>query len=325
MTNATTPYSIVVVSYNTLEMTEACIRSVLTEAQSNDFELIVIDNASNDGSADMIEKEFAHQVRLIRSPHNLGFAKANNVAAEEATGELLLLLNPDTVVLDHAIDCLVEFAAEHDDADVWGGRTVFADGSLNATSCWRFMSLWSVFAQAIGLSALLRQSDIFNAEAYGGWKRDHVREVDFITGCFLLIRRGLWQRLGGFDESFFMYAEEADLCYRARKLGAQPLFTPEATIIHFGGASESVLSGKIERLFSGKITFMKKHWPVPKRIVGANLFKLYTLVRICGYSLAYLLRRSERHRVATREWSKVWRTRHKWSEGYSMQHGTDPC
>src|SRR5690606_35725860 len=123
-----------------------------------------------------------------------------------------------------------------------------------------------VFCVATGLSSLFRGSSLFNPEGYGGWKRDTVREVDIVSGCFFLIRRELWERLGGFDPAFFMYGEEADLCLRARKLGARPMVTPEATIVHYGGASERVRADKMVRLLQAKALLIRRHWgPVAAR------------------------------------------------------------
>ena len=310
--------SILIVSYNTRDMTIACLRSIMDQARDETFEVIVVDNTSTDGSADEIERQFS-DVTLIRSPHNLGFARANNLAAVHAKGEYILLLNPDTVVLDRAVDRIVEFARSHPDARIWGGRTVFEDGSLNPTSCWAYMTLWSLSCQATGLSTMLPGSTLSNPEAYGGWNRDSVREVDIVTGCFLLADRKMWNCLDGFDRDFFMYAEEADLCYRAHKKGAQPKFTPAATIIHYGGASEVVLCEKVKKLFCGQITFLNKHWPTPKRGLGVNLIKLYALVRMFGYFAATLLTRSERHKAASREWRNVWLERNQWMHGYPSQ------
>ena len=250
--------SIIIVSYNTIDMTLDCIRSVVEQTDPQSYELIVIDNASADGTVEKISSDFP-SVKLIDSKENLGFARANNLAASQANGDRILLLNPDTVILDHAIDKLVAFAADHPDAKMWGGRTVFSDGSLNPTSCWRFMSLWSLFTQAVGLSSLLRKKDFFNREGYGSWKRDNVREVEIVTGCFLLIDRELWDQLEGFDDAFFMYAEEADLCYRARALGARPLLDPDATIVHYGGGSQTAGADKVSRLFTGKSKYLRKH------------------------------------------------------------------
>jgi N-acetylglucosaminyl-diphospho-decaprenol L-rhamnosyltransferase len=225
--------SVLIVSYNTKDMTLACIESVRKFAGRTEQEIIVVDNASIDGSADAIEKNFP-DIRLLRSTVNLGFAGANNLAAQHASAPFILLLNPDTLVLDNGIERLLSFAQLHPEAGIWGGRTFFADMSLNPSSIWRFMSLWSLFSQAIGFSKIFNKNSIWSSESYGGWARDSIRDVDIVTGCFFLIERTLWEKLGGFDLQFFMYAEEADLCFRARKLGARALFTPDATIIHYG-------------------------------------------------------------------------------------------
>ncbi len=245
--------SVIVVSYNTRAMTIDCIASVL-EQTSVPYELIVLDNASPDGSAAAIAGAFPPEsgVRLIASPENLGFARGNNVAAREATGDYILLLNPDTLVLDHAIDRLVAFAGRVPEAGIWGGRTLYDDGSLNPFSCWGRMTAWSLTCRLLGLTAIFRSSEFFNPEVYGAWPRDSEREVDIVTGCLFLIARETWDRLGGFDPAFVMYGEEVDLCLRARAAGLRPAITPEATIIHYRGASEKVRSDKMVRLLRSK-------------------------------------------------------------------------
>jgi len=210
--------SILVISYNTQAMTLACLASIAAETRVP-HEVIVLDNASPDGSASAIAERFP-AMRLIASETNHGFARGNNIAAREARGRYLLLLNPDTVVLDHAIDRLVAFAERTPEAGIWGGRTVFADGRLNPMSVFADQTLWSVFCRTSGLALAFRGSPLFNPEEYGAWPRDAEREVDAVQGCFLLIRRDLWEALGGFDASFVMYGEEADLCRRARARGA---------------------------------------------------------------------------------------------------------
>src|SRR5262245_16826178 len=145
--------SILVISYNTAEMTLACLDSVAAETRETAYEIIVVDNASSDGSADAVAA--AHpEIRLIRSDENMGFARANNVAAKTAKGDVLLLLNPDTVVLDGAIDRLVAFAKARPKARIWGGHTVFGDGSPNPSNCWRRMDLWNLLCRATGLTGL---------------------------------------------------------------------------------------------------------------------------------------------------------------------------
>jgi GT2 family glycosyltransferase len=304
--------SIIVVSWNTRAMTLECLDSIIAETRDTPYELIVIDNASSDGSADAIAA--AHpQARLLRSDENLGFARANNVAAREARGARLLLLNPDTVVLRGAIDRLVRFAQARPEAGIWGGRTLFADGALNPACCWRDISLWNLFCRAAGLTGLFPRSALFNSEAYGGWLRDDEREVDIVQGSFFLIDAALWRRLDGFDETFVMYGEEADLCLRARAMGARPRMTPEAEIIHYGGASQTVRADRTVRLLKAKNTIIAKHWRNPARGMGLWLSAMWPLSRSLAGRAAGLVGRGDGGGV----WSEVWRRRNEWRDGYA--------
>lgn len=307
--------SIIIVSYNTREMTLECIGSVITETEEARYEIIVIDNNSNDGSADGIRSAFP-EIELIACEENLGFGRANNLAIKRAHGRRILLLNPDTVVLDRAIDRLVSFANETPACGVWGGRTVFGDGSLNPYSCWRRMTLWNLTCFALGLSRLASKSAIFNSEAYGGWDRSTVGHVDIVTGCFLLINRSLWEELGGFDPAFFMYAEESDLCHRARKMGARPVITPTATILHYGGLSETSTEKKVVNIFRGKITLMNRHWSPFSRRAGRALFLLSALLRWSAYSASARLTSGASARRNIELWRKVWLRRREWINGY---------
>lgn len=310
--------SIVVVSYNTREMTLECLRSVFTQTQSTTFEILVVDNESSDGSADAIASEFP-QVRLIRSGANLGFARANNVAAEQAQGDYLLLLNPDTVILDRAIDKVLQFATEHPEARIWGGRTVFADGSLNPASCWGCMTPWNLFCNTLGLTKLFPHSELFNSEAYGRWQRDQVRQVDIVTGCFLLIRRDFWNELKGFNPLFFMYGEEADLCLRARRNGARPMVTPTATLIHYGAASETVEVDRVVKIWKGKTTLIRQHWPRSLVWFGVGCQLLTPLSRGVLLRLAGTFLRRPRLIEKGKMWSGLWQRRHEWVNGYQTQ------
>lgn len=300
--------SIIVVSYNTCAMTMACLASVMAETFDASFELIVVDNASIDGSAAAIAA-LCDQVRLIALTENIGFASANNLAARRARGEFLLLLNPDTVVLDNAIDRLATYATANPAAGIWGGRTLFGDGTLDPTSVWARMTPWSMTTRALGLDRAFPASAFFNPEGYGGWTRDSLRSVDIVTGCFLLIRTELWERLGGFDRAFFMYGEEADLCLRAAKLGARPLFVPTATIIHYGGASERTQAGKVEKLFRAKVTLMRRHWSAPARAFGKAMLAAWPLSRLIAATLL-----GRRPQAAL--WREVWSRRTIWLAGY---------
>ena len=302
--------SILIVSYNTREVTLDCLRSLYAHPPAVPFEVILLDNDSADGSVEAVAAEFP-QVKLIASRENTGFAGGNNIAAGEAGGRRLLLLNPDTIVLDGSLDALWAFAERDSGRGIWGGRTLFEDGSLNPTSCWGRITPWSLFCSAAGLTWLFPRSRLFNPEAYGGWQRDSEREVDIVTGCFLLIDRALWQRLGGFDPTFFMYAEEADLCLRASRLGYRPAVTPAAEIIHLGGRSESSPVEKVIKTTRGRVTLIRKHWPAGKRALGLALFRGWALSRAIGSHVA-----RDRHGGSSDKWKTIWGRRAEWLKGY---------
>lgn len=278
----------------------------------------MVDNASADGSAAAIAAKFP-EMTLIAEAANHGFAAAHRIAVRRARGRWLLLLNPDTEVGPGAIDRLLAFAHATPEAGIWGGRTLFADGSLNPASCWGRMTLWSLACQAAGLTALFRGSPFFNPEGYGGWDRGSVREVDIVSGCFLLIRRALWDRLGGFDLGFEMYGEEADLCLRARALGVRPMVTPEATILHHGGASEPVRAGKLVRLMRAKTALVRRHFPPLSRAPALALLRLWPLSRrVVWAGIAPVTGRAH-HRESAAVWAELWARRDVWWEGYDLQ------
>ncbi len=300
--------SILVISYNTRKMTLACLRSIAAETRVP-HEVIVVDNASDDGSAAAIAAEFP-RVTLLAEAENHGFARGNNLAATRARGDYLLLLNPDTVVRDGAIDRLLAFAEARPEARIWGGRTVFGDGRLNPASCWRRMTLWNIFCRTAGLTGLFPHSNLFNSEALGGWERDSEAQVDIVSGCFLMIARHDWQALGGFDPEFHMYGEEADLCLRAtRKLGAAPRVTPEATIVHYGGASERVRVDKVVRVLCAKAELIERHIPPWQRGMARLLFRSWPLTRRLGAGL-------KRGGESAAVWREVWTRRAEWERGF---------
>ena len=306
--------SILVVSYNTRAMTLDCLRSIAAETRTP-HEVIVVDNASPDGSAAAIAEAFPAAV-LLAEAANHGFAAANNLAARHARGEYLLLLNPDTVVLDRALDRLLAFAREKPEAMIWGGRTLFADMSLNPDSCWQRLTLWNSFCRVTGLTAIFPDSGLFNAERYGGWQRDSVRAVDIVQGSLLMIRRATWETLGGFDPAFFMYGEEADLCLRARRLGADPHITPEASIIHYGAASDTVRADRMERLLAAKMGLIRRHFPPWQRPLGELLFSLWPLSRLIATRAAATVTGSPELRATSEVWAEVWARRRRWKKGY---------
>lgn len=311
--------SILIVSYNTRVMTLAALDAVAKRTHGLTYEVIVVDNASNDGSADAIAN---HQVepQLVTLSKNVGFAEGTNRAAEIARGEYLLLLNPDTLVLDGAIDNLVAFARAAPDAKIWGGRTLFADCRLNPSSCWGRMTLWNLFCRASGLTGLFPNGELFNGEALGGWPRHTIREVDIVSGCFFLIKRDFWNALGGFDPKFFMYGEEADLCLRGRSRGARPMVTPAATIVHYGGASENARADKMVKLLAAKASLINRHFSKHTRSAGLALLAGWPLSRWLALSVIGAVTGSSTMQDAAAVWQQIWNRRAEWQAGYVPLH-----
>jgi len=197
------------------------LESIFKETTTINFEVIVIDNASHDGTGEAIMENFP-QVKLLVSKENHGFAQGCNLAAKNACGEYILLLNPDTVVIDRAVERLFAFARANPEAGIYGGRTIFPDGRLNPDFCYRKKTLWSLFCQAFGLTKLFRNTNLFNPEPYGSWKYDSVREVDIITGCFLMVKTELWRQLKGFNPCFLCLVKKLTSVYELKNMGLSP-------------------------------------------------------------------------------------------------------
>lgn len=301
--------SIILVSYNTADYTIRALESVYAQTHG-DFEVIVVDNASSDDSVKKIKDNFP-QIKLIESKTNLGFAGGVQLGTKASIGKYFLLLNPDTIVLDQAIDRLLQFAKQYANNGIWGGVTLNNDLSINTQHAWSQPSFRNLLFSALGLEKLLNKSCFFNHSNYGCWTRNTIKEVDIISGCFFLITRELWDKLGGLDTTFFMYAEEADFCLKAKKLGYQPIVNPEARIIHHGGVSHSRFSGKLIKLLKGKVELINRHIPAWKKPIYKSLLYLYVFNK---YFMHKLLKRNTEQSM---EWQIVFDQRQQWLKGYS--------
>ncbi len=250
--------SIIIVNWNTKDILCDCLRSIYEQAGEVDFEVIVIDNASTDSSAEMVKKEFP-QVILIENLENRGFAAANNQGMALAQGRYVLLLNSDTIVLNDAIVKTVSFANAHLDAAVVGCRVLNPNRTLQPT-CFMFPSVLNMALSSSYLYKLFPKNKFFGREQMTWWNRDEAREVDVVSGCFMLVRRKAIEQVGLMDEQFFMYAEETDWCYRFKQSGWKILFTPDAEIIHLHKASTKQIKPLMVLQLRGSILlFLKKH------------------------------------------------------------------
>lgn len=304
---------IVLVSYNTAEYTKRAIESVYAETTETDFNIIMVDNDSKDNSEELIASKFP-DVKIIQTGANLGFAGGVNIGAKASDSRYILLLNPDTVILDGAIDKLMSYAEKTPTAGIWGGITLNNDLSLNPNNARARLSFKTLLFSALGLSKAFNKSCYFNHDNYGCWDRKSEREVDVVTGCFFLTPRVLWEELEGLDETFFMYAEEADYCIRAIKKGYQPRVTPEARIIHHGGVSEVNLSGKMLKLLKGKAELINKHAKNWEKPIHKGLLQLHVLNKLISLKLLSLVKKDKQ--ASLNEWQIVYGQRKEWLKGY---------
>jgi GT2 family glycosyltransferase len=285
-----TDLAIIIVSWNTEALLRDCLRSVYDQLPPNTG-VIVVDNASRDGSVDMVRQEFP-QALLICNPENVGFARANNQGIATSAAQYILLLNSDTVVKAGALQRLVDFMDAHPQVGAAGPMILNPDGSLQ-TSCYPFPSvkreLWRLF-----------HLDTFRA--YGVYAMDRwrsaEREVDHILGACLILRAEALAQTGLLDEDYFMYSEELDLCYRIKLKRWKLVWVPEAQVIHYGGQSTKQTAQKMFiELYRSKVLYFRKHHPGQTPLYKLVL-ALASLFRLGLAPLAYLTRRGETARMA---------------------------
>jgi N-acetylglucosaminyl-diphospho-decaprenol L-rhamnosyltransferase len=296
---------IVVVTYNTRELAGPLLGDLRRELSGRPgSEVVVIDNASTDGSADAVAADFP-EFELRRFDTNVGFARAVNAGAQGARTRWLLLVNPDARVDEGAIGRLLDAAAAKPAHGLYGGRFVDVRRGTNEDSVAVLPSLANLASFATGLAPILRRL---------GWRAGPARlansavdvEVDALPGTFLLAETEAWQEIGGFDERFFMYAEDLDLCVRMAATGRRPLYVPAAGIRHIGGASST--SGRKEVLqLTSLTTFVRTHWSPAAAAAGCRLLMI-------GVGL----RRTARLPFRTPEgrWETAWRERNRWLAGW---------
>jgi N-acetylglucosaminyl-diphospho-decaprenol L-rhamnosyltransferase len=274
--------SAAVVSFNTRALLERCLEG-LQRQDGVSLETIVVDNGSTDGSVEMVRDRFP-SVQIIELGENAGFARANNVAFERCRGEFVLLLNSDAFIPQDGLAELVAAAWRHPDAAAVGPRLLNEDGSLQR-SAWPFPAAWRILLEAFGVHRPLRRLGL--VEDLGIWGHNEERAVDFLIGACLLLRRTALAEVGGFDEEFWLYGEEADLERRMTARGWRVVFTPAIEVTHVGGASSGVSAVRLRHFYSGQMRFLRKHggrfsWPVARfaLLAGSLLRRRWVPARV---------------------------------------------
>ncbi|MFD0869516.1 glycosyltransferase family 2 protein [Paenibacillus residui] len=252
--------SIIILNYNTCELTLKALRSVYASRTGYQFEVILIDNASSDSSVEKIREEFP-QVQLIENQENVGFAIANNQGMRIAAGRYILLLNSDTIVQTDTLEIMVRFMDEHPDVGASGCKVILPDGSLDKACRRGFPTLSASFYYAFGISKLFPHVPRFNQYQLGYLNPDEEYPVDCLVGAFMLVRRKAIDEVGLLDEQFFMYGEDVDWCYRIKQAGWTNYYYPKTHIIHYKGASSRKRPLKIVYEFHRAMyLFHRKHF-----------------------------------------------------------------
>ena len=277
--------SIIIISFNTREILTDCVKSVIKYTKGISYEIIIVDNDSKDGSLERIkELEKKHkEVILIDAKANIGFGRANNLGAKKAKGEYLLLLNSDTLVFDNAIAKSLENLKKIPDAGVYTCKLLNADKSVQASGGF-FPTFGNVFAWQFFIDDLpLIGSHIpsFHPKLSS---YDRNKQMDWVTGAFMIIPKKVFDEVGGFDENIFMYTEEMELCFRLGKLGYKTIYQITPAIIHLGGASGGsvfALTSEIKNM----IYFWKKHQPKWQLPFIKSFFFIGSLLRLLIFGI----------------------------------------
>lgn len=269
--------AIIIISFNVCKLLKECLESIYRETTRTRFEIWVIDNLSRDDSVRMLKESFP-EVHLIENQENLGFTRANNQAIAKCQSDLVLLLNPDTLIQDGALDKMVQFMDEHPDVGVSGCRVLNPDGSLQLACRRSIPSPKVAFYRLSGLSRLFPNSKVMAKYNLTYLDPDKPHEVDAVSGAFLLIRKQVVDRIGMLDETFWIFGEDIDWCIRAKKAGWKVMYYPDARILHYKGIGCGTNSRKTSyEFYRAMYLFHRKHFakdcsPITNGLIYIGIF-----------------------------------------------------
>jgi len=303
--------SIVIVSWNTREMLRNCLNSIPSQKEGPAIEIIVVDNDSSDGSADMVAEHFPAVV-LIQNSSNLGFAKATNQGLRAASGGFFLLLNSDTIVHGDVIADSLRFMISRPEIGMMGCKVLNEDGSTQMT-CSRFPSFLNLLLQTLGLNRLSRPAWLQRYQMLD-WERDDERDVDVISGCYLMVRKETLDEIGLLDENFFLYGEETDWCRRCSLSDWRLVFAPVGCITHFGSGSSRQLNYRRDLMLSeGTVRLHRKHggllagFVIWALLLSFNLSRsVYWTIKAALDAKKFSIDRASHFRQITRKFNTAW-------------------
>ncbi len=286
--NSSIAVSIIIVNYNVRDFLVQCLNSIFNSKTSFLFEVIVVDNNSTDDSVEFLHKTFP-VVNVLELKKNSGFSYANNKGFEASKGKYLLFLNPDTVLQEDTLQTMYDFMEKTPKVGIAGCKVLNADGTIQLACRRGFPTPWVAFTKLFGLQKLFPKSRLFGRYNLTYLDPDEFSYVDAISGSFMFIRRELFAKLGGFDTSFFMYGEDLDICYRAKKSGMEVAYVPTTSIIHYKGQStiRSIIDNKYH-FFKSMEIFSKKHFSNSKWFtffIKIGIFVRQFLSKVFAYKI----------------------------------------
>ena len=308
--------TISIVHHDGLAMLRDCLKSLAQFPPGIPYEVLVVDNASTDGAREMLAQTYPH-IRVICREQRHGFGDNHNRAIEAARGKFLLLLNDDTLLTENALDELLQCAERNPNAAVVGAYLANADGTLQP-SCYKFPSPVRCIRENLLLTAAFPHSRIFGD--YRAWRHDTEQEVDFVGGAAMLVRREAIAQVGGFNERFFMYAEETDWQYRMMRAGWQTVFCPTARIVHFGGRStEAMPERQFVEFNRSQVLFMRLWYGIWGVFVQRAAMIFGSVLRLALWNVIGIVspKRTVNARANVAEWSRQLR----WWSGFGSKSG----
>ena len=280
--------SAIIVNCNTKQFIAECVQSMLEYRGQYTLEIIVIDNASEDGSALALREQF-HEIKIIENNHNVGFARANNQGIEIAQGRYVCLVNSDIKFIQDCFSQMLSYMEQHSDVGMLGPKLLWQDRSLQ-WSCRKYPSLWNTLCPALGLNSIFPRSSFFSSEHMGYFGHDRIICVDVIVGAFMFVRRLALEQVGKMDDVFFMYCEEVDWCKRFAAFGWKIGFFPKAEVIHYGCGSSSMGSARFVKEYCiSNLRYWRKYHSGIKELLFRLLLILRYLLRLPIWAMLILL------------------------------------
>lgn len=285
--------SIIIVTWNAKKYVWECLKSLEQQSKDLSVEIIVVDNASSDGTPELVRGQFP-QTRLVQNQRNLGFARANNIGINLSRGKYVCLVNSDVYVPSGCLAMMLSYLEQNPTVGILGPRMLRPDGAVGR-SYMRFPTVWNCFCRALALDSLFKGAKLFGGFLMTDFKNNRTADVEVLNGWFWMVRRSALEAVGLLDEDFFMYGEDIDWCKRFHNAGWRTVYYPEAEAIHYGGASSSSAPVRFYiEMEHANLYYWKKHH---HRFGEVSFFVttwLHNVIRLLGYAVLYLLKRSQR-------------------------------